>query len=270
MREISKGVAMIPDYTVYFDESYNHAPEPFVYTIAGYLSKDSEWRRFRKEWHRILAKENIEYFHMVDFQACKPPYGDWSKEKRIKFLQSLHKTIHRRVERSFATTVNIEDFESLTSEQKEVLGNPHVFAAVNCMKMIGFWTGMNVRYDPISYVFEQGSRHDKHLRRLFNEELRDEDRNFFRVGSFELADKRVKSPLQAADILAYETTKEVVRRLTPVNPRVVRESIRNLGRVEIDQWLYCEKSSLIGSYNDALLRRRAYSNNIPPTSELVD
>jgi hypothetical protein len=87
-----------------------------------------------------------------------------------------------------------------------------------------------------------------------DEDLREEDRNFFRIGSFKLADKipapmdtRPATPLQAADILSYETTKEVVRRLTPVNPRAVRESIRNLGRVELDQWLYCEKLSLINS-----------------------
>lgn len=47
-------------------------------------------------------------------------------------------------------------------------------------------------------------------------------------------DNRPATPLQAANILAYETTKEVVRRLTPVNPRAVRGSIKNLGRVEID------------------------------------
>lgn len=251
---------MTTDKTAYFDESYNHAPEPLVYTIAGYISTNTEWKKFQKEWRIVLARENITHFHMVDFQACKPPYGDWSKEKRIKFLKSLHRTIHRRAIRSFATTVNIEDFESLSSEQKEILGNPHVFAAVSCMKMIGFWTARNVMYNPIAYIFEQGSKHDKHLRRLFNEDLREEDRNFFRVGSFDLVDKRIKMPLQAADILAYETTKEVVRRLTPINPRAVRESIRNLGRVESDEWLYCERQALVDSYHAALLRRRAYPN----------
>lgn len=260
---------MIAHHTAYFDESYTHAPDPLVYTIAGYVSSEIEWKKFRKEWRRQLAKENIEYFHMVDFQACKPPYGDWSKEKRIEFLKSLHATIHRRVMRSFATTVNIDDFESLTSKQKEILGNPHVFAAVNCMKMIGFWTAQNVMYDPIAYVFEKGSKYDKQLQKWFNEDLREEDRNFFRIGTFVLSDKvaspmdhRPATPLQAADILAYETTKEVVRRLTPVNPRAIRESIKNLGRVEIDQWLYCEKLSLINSYNDALRRRRAYPDTL--------
>jgi hypothetical protein len=110
--------------------------------------------------------------------------------------------------------VNIEDFESLTPQQKEILGNPHIFAAISCMKMIGFWTAENLLNDPIAYVFEQGSKHDNHLKRLFNEELRNEDRKFFRVGSFTLVDKRTVTtsnrpakPLQAADILAIKTRK---------------------------------------------------------------
>jgi hypothetical protein len=257
-------------YTTYFDESYSHT-DPRVYTVAGYVSSDVEWKKFRKEWHRQLAKENIEYFHMVDFQACKSPYGDWSKEKRVEFLKSLHRTIHRRVMQSFATTVNMDDFESLTPEHKDTLGNPHVFAAVSCMKMIGFWTAQRVMYDPIAYVFEQGSKYDKQLKKRFNEELHEEDRNFFRIGSFALADKvaepmdnRPATPLQAADILAYETTKEVVRRLTPINPRGVRQSIKSLAKVGLDQWLYCERESLIASHHAALLRRKAYPDSTPP------
>jgi hypothetical protein len=217
---------------------------------------------FKKEWRRLLAKERIDFFHMVDFQACKPPYGDWSKEQRIRFLQSLHEVIHKRTVQSFATTVNIEDFKNLSSEHKEVLGNPHVFAAKNCMKMIGFWTARNIMHDPLSYVFEKGSKHDKDLKKLFDE-VPPKDRQFFRVGQFQLEDKKKVRPLQAADVLAYETTKEVTRRITINNKRAVRASIRNLGRPETDQWLYCDSSALIRSYEDALLRRRAYPQKTP-------
>jgi hypothetical protein len=252
-------------YAVYFDESYTHPPAPRVYTVAGCLSTVFEWRKFQKEWLNQLKKENLSHFHMVDFQACKPPYGEWSREKRIKFLQSLHQTIHRRVYRSFVTTVNLDDFESLSSEQQEVLGNPHVFAARSCMKLIGWWTAMNVMYNPLAYTFEQGSKHDKHLRRIFTEELREEDRSYFRIGSLTLADKRELAPLQAADVFAYEAMKEVARVLTPSNTRAARESGKNLNRRDKDYWIYCEKTSLIQSYEDALLRRAAYPSNTPRT-----
>jgi hypothetical protein len=65
-------------------------------------------------------------------------------------------------------------------------------------------------------------------------------------------------PLQAADIFAYEAMKEIERLLTPNNRRAARESGKHLSRRESDYWAYCEKSSLIQSYEDALRRREAY------------
>lgn len=133
------------------------------------------------------------------------------------------------------------------------------------MKMIGRWTAMNVMYNPITYVFEQGSKYDKPLRRQFNEELREEDRNYYRIGSLTLGDKREAVPLQAADIFAYEAMKEIERLLAPTNRRAARESGKNLNRRESDYWAYCEKSALVLSYEDALRRRAAYPDTTPHT-----
>ena len=134
---------MIAGLTLYFDESYTHPPEPRVYSVAGYLATDIQWRKYRKEWRRILEAEGLDHFHMVDFQACKPPYGSWSKEKRIKFLAALHQVILNRTIMSFATIADVEDFETLTLEQRHELVSPHVFAAKNCMKAVGFWAAEN-------------------------------------------------------------------------------------------------------------------------------
>lgn len=250
---------MVGDFTLYCDESYSHPPEPRAYTVGGYLSTDVQWKKFRKEWRRILEPEGINYFHMVDFQACKPPYDSWSKEKRIKFLGSLHGVIHKRTMLSFVTTADLADFEHLTTEQKRELVNPHVFAAKNCMKAVGFWAAGNILNHPvIAYIFEQ-SPQDKKLRKLFTETLTDEDRWFFRMASLTVADKRIVSPLQAADMLAYEANKEVVRKLTPVNARPVRLSGKNLAiHPERDKWFYCEHYAFLGAIRDAALRAKAY------------
>jgi hypothetical protein len=103
------------------------------------------------------------------------------------------------------------------------------------MKMIGFWRAESVMYDPIAYVFEQNPNQDKHLRKVFVNELREEDRSFFRIGSLTLADKRVLMPLQAADMFAYEAMKEIERRLDTKNSRSARESGKNLQRRETDK-----------------------------------
>jgi hypothetical protein len=155
---------MVGGFTLYCDESYTHPPDPRVYTVAGYLSTDVQWSKFRKEWRRILEAEGLDHSHMVDFQACKPPFDSWSKDKRIRFLASLHAVIHKRTIMSFATTADIEEFETLTSEQKKVLVSPHIVAAKNCMKTVEFWAAENIiNYPVIAYIFEEGQPHERQL-----------------------------------------------------------------------------------------------------------
>src|SRR5438105_14127641 len=113
---------------------------------------------------------------MGDFQACKPPYDAWSKQKRVSFLKALHKIIHKRVQRSFVSTVIMEDYNRLTDEQKHAFGTPHAYAAINCMKHIATWCNENNYNDPIGYVFEKGSAHDKEIRQLCEKMLSDRER----------------------------------------------------------------------------------------------
>src|SRR2546422_8030968 len=103
-----RSMFMVGDFTIYCNESYTHPPDPLVYTVGGCLSTDVQWKRFRKEWRRILDAEDIACFHMVDFQTHRQPYASWSKEKRAKFLESLHAVIRERTLMSFATTVDVE------------------------------------------------------------------------------------------------------------------------------------------------------------------
>lgn len=255
---------MVGDFSIYFDESYSHPPEPRVYTIGGYLSTDVQWKKFQKEWRKILDSENVPYFHMADFQACKPPYGAWSKDKRANFLASLHAVIHKRTLMSFVTTANVMDFEALTTEQKKKLVHPHIFAAKNCMKAVGFWAAGNIINHPlITYVFEEGSDHDNEVKKLLYEELPDEDRRFFRMASLRHVKKKMP-PLQAADVVAYEAMKEVTRRLNTENQRPARLSGINLGKTKRDIWRYCGTIDFISSIEQAELRAKAY-----PKSEKV-
>jgi hypothetical protein len=254
---------MVGDLSLYFDESYSHSPEPRVYTVGGYLSTDVQWRKFRKEWRKLLDSEGLDYFHMVDFQACKPPYGSWSKDKRAAFLASLHAVIHKRTLMSFATTADVEDFETLTTEQKKTLVSPHVFAAKNCMKMVGFWAAQKIINHPIiAYIFEEGQPHQRQLSRLV-ETLTDEDKWFFRMASVMFAPKKGEngvSPLQAADIVAYESMREIARQITPTNRREARLSGKNLARDrERNQWLYSVRNDFIKSISDAELRAKDYA-----------
>jgi hypothetical protein len=255
---------MIGDFTIYCDESITHPPEPRVHTVGGYLSTDVQWSKFRKEWRRILEAEGLDHFHMVDFHANKPPYGSWTKAKRVDFLKSLHDIIRKRTSLSFATSVDIDGFENLTPQQQEALISPHAIAAKNCMKMVGVWAAQNIINHPvIGYIFEDGQPHKKQLRRL-EDTFTDEDKWFFRMAFLNFGKKKEMNPLQSADVVAYESTKEIARKVNPLNKRGARLSGINLASDPTrNAWLYCGEFDLIQTIRDAELRAKDYAARHP-------
>jgi hypothetical protein len=220
----------------YFDESYSHPPAPVVYTIAGYLSTVERWQQFQKRWKAILDIENLPPFSMKEFDNQHSKiYGNWGKERKISFLQNLHEVIKDTYIKSFSTSILKEDYDALSIEEQYAFGKPHSMAATNCLKLIAEWSSKVNLQESILYVFEKGSLDDKHLNFLFNKSLVDEMQNFYRIENLTFETKN-SSPLQAADILAYETRKEVSRRYF-VPHRQIRGSIRNLHDSDRDEWV---------------------------------
>ncbi|MFY9619347.1 MAG: DUF3800 domain-containing protein [Pyrinomonadaceae bacterium] len=242
------------DYTGYFDESENTFDKtrpnlPRVYAIAGCVGLDSQWIKFQKKWRAILHRDVLSrwrevygdkpiFFHMTDFDNPHSKiYGDWSAKKKVTFLKQLHGLMATYSLRRFASCTNMADYDALTVEERYALGNPHNFNAVHCFKLIKVWADKNKIDDRFLYVFETGSSREKELRRITNE-LTDEQRDGYRVKKVAFVDKRELSPLQAADILAFETRKEMCRQLDVNTTRKTRQSIQNLHVPSIDEWAY--------------------------------
>jgi len=223
---------------LYADESYSHPPAPLVYTIAAYVSESYQWERFEREWDEALTAYGIDHFHMKDF-AAKKGYRDWPENKRVKFLRTLQHIIKSNTEKDFSVSVVVEDYNELIPPNTNLrigFGEPHVFAVIGCMKNINTWQKRAHINKPIEYIFERGSGHDTMLKRIFDE-MDAEQMNFYRAGGGINFFGKETTPLQAADMLAYENRLEMCRQVNPTNRPKVRESLRNLRRAEND-WSY--------------------------------
>lgn len=228
---------------IYFDESYTHRTEkepdiPRIYTVGGYLSSVQQWTAFQKEWHKTLKKAGIEYFHMANFESRFGIFENWANEKRIDFLQALHKIIHKYVLKGFTTSIVLNDFDDLTAEQKYAFrDNAYVCAFGSCLKHISKVYNEFDLIQSIDYVFEDGSGFNGKIN-AFVEELPDEAKKAYRIGSISF-EKKDCLPLNASDILVYEVTKELANQKNN-RKRPTRKSIRNLALSRIDEWIYME------------------------------
>ena len=110
----------------------------------------------------------------------------------------------------------------------------------------------------IAYVFEEGQPHQRELIRLVDS-LSDEDKWFFRMASLNFGKKKVQNQLQAADIVAYESMKEIVRKVNPLNERRARLSGLNLASNPArNKWFYCEEYAFLNAIKNAVMRAKAY------------
>jgi hypothetical protein len=220
----------------YFDESYSHPPAPVVYTVAGYIAEAERWQIFTRRWQAILDKDNLPPFSMKDYDnPHSKNYGSWDKERKTAFLLELHKIIKDTYIKSFSTSILQEDYDALAVEAQFAFGKPHSMAATNCLKLISEWADKKNLQEPISYVFEKGSGDDKTLNYLYNTILDEEIQKRYRIKKLDFDTKKLQ-PLQAADMVAYETRKETGRRYFSPE-RHIRKSMKNLHDPVRDEWV---------------------------------
>ncbi len=212
--------------TGYFDESYSQK-YPHIYTVAGYISTDEKWIEFNKEWQAVLDRERLPPFSMKDFvNGRNKNYKDWARKKKDSLLAELLSILDKTYLRGFSTSIILDDYKSLTDDDRYKFGKPHALAFNKCMLDIKWWLKKVNVLEPIHYVFEQGANDNRTLNRLYREVLSRKERKSFGIESFTFAPKKTTA-LQVADILAYKTRIDVCFQYDKT-PRPIRESLSSL------------------------------------------
>jgi hypothetical protein len=199
----------------YFDASEQRAsgdPERAVICVAGFLSPVRKWKRFQRDWQKLLDAYGLEYFHMTDFENYKRQYKSWTKPRHEQFLRQAATIIKSCASFGFASAVVDEEYTQAKKHNYRLSSmSAFTFCVVQCLHTLKSRADKTGYWGPIAYVFESGDGYDDGLNTLFNEIASDSiKKKRFRFGSWTCADKKQVSPLQAADICAYENTKEMV------------------------------------------------------------
>ncbi len=217
---------LVASFTAYFDESGTHASAPVV-AVAGFISTVERWRNLEREWSTVLRMYKLEYFHMTDFENRWGPYRDWDKGKRETIIKRLLGIIKQYALSGFSAAVVRGDYERLREEHPGRWVTPYGVCAAWCLRDVADWLESSNRDEYAGYVFERGFRGAGHMAEAFGR-ASDEVRRAYRFDALSFADKRAVIPLQAADILAYEVCKQVLRR-TGADGRPTRKSAVRLG-----------------------------------------
>lgn len=243
----------------YMDDSGSHDGAQNC-LLGGYWGSDRVWREFEWEWKRVLKSEGIEEFHANKFWPRitgerLEPYKGWDDKRHHSFIDRLLSVIEGSRITPFVCGVLDPEWEKVPLIYKRAAtGSSFPLATgksgdlrplylafyVAVVKAAGYCKpGMRMHFfvDNSPHLAGRMAQRYSDLKKSTEEE-RDPLR--FALGQLTLADSKTATPLQAADLLAYEAHRYGKSRRGDPKAPVRNEYRRALKRIKSiqDFWMF--------------------------------
>ena len=199
-------------YETYLDDSGTSAQSEIA-IAACYVSTESGWRAFVKEWDRARHEEGFDYFHMAEFVAPREqghkPWCDWDNAKKERVYNRLAKIINENKRIGIGCALPKAVYNTVPEKIRQHYGNEHyTFAVRMCLIEIWQWRERSSISHPIQYIFDYekpGTPKHAEITKLMGG-MHPTWQSLFGLdtGGYSFQSKRAFKPLQAADILAWQ------------------------------------------------------------------
>ena len=193
---------MVALYEMYSDESENGN---FI-TVAGFLFTKKHVRKLEKEWHPILKKYSLPYFHMID---CAHGNGAFESmrdnvDRRVKIQTRLFKILKKYKSAGFAVSFDKRLSHLLPSSSGIGIEqiSPYSFCTYWIMANARNWIERNSPDAKIAYYYEAGHKDESEASKIMQSLYNDDwHRNHFKIASYSFVDKLYSAAIQTGDIL---------------------------------------------------------------------
>jgi hypothetical protein len=214
--------------TGYMDTSGNaKTVTDTVLTVNGCLSTPEKWAQFDKEWQAYLKGKDFTpdletgryVFHTTDYKANKCNFMPKGLSERFKTIiyGYLVELIRKHTVFRFGYGVLLNDFRQFETDFPHVRAwfqKPGTYLSKECFEWNSNWAQRHGFDGSIGYIVDRG---DEFAGELFSEYFRAVKHlgsNGLTVSSLTAGNKVHHSPLQAADIVAWESRNHYLK-LTP-------------------------------------------------------
>lgn len=174
--------------------------------MAGFVSSAERWGEFDVEWRQRLGRDGLSFFHMVDFAHSREQFDGWRDDelRRRALLSDLLGIAAAHAYRKFGIVIAAEAFQAISEEaRKRFSPSPIAMAGRVVVAMVEEWRLREKYRRPADLTFEDGDVDKGTLIQAIMKvtsvapEFRSKkDQPAKGIEAF--------TPLQAADVLAYE------------------------------------------------------------------
>lgn len=229
----------------YFDES-GHAKDPNLHFtgMAGFVAPTQVWHKVEERWKAVTVSPQYGLrrpFHMREFvHKDLGQFKGWEQERKDSLYRSLIQILVEFEVIPTGCIVSSAAFRSLNAQQQVALRSPYYVALHECIRgacsqalalepeTVDMVFAMQSEYGTLSPQGENNADNSGTTERLFYGIKRHVPELGRYMGVYGSGEPKTTIPLQAADMLAYEMTKEYENLLG--TQRLIRKSYQALMR----------------------------------------
>jgi hypothetical protein len=249
----AKPTDLMAMFSLYCDDSGTHA-ESKVAVAACFVAPIVQWECFDRDWRAANEAEDFGVFHMADFVAHQKRFGrvEWQdSDKRDRTVKRLINIIVTRKQYGFFTVVEKDAYDAEVPQDirdKYKLGKNHyTFAVRMCMANVSKWRLKYGHKEPIQFVFDRLTKGKGEIDAIFEAALKEGDEQALTHGisrdiGWSFQDKAKILPLQAADMLAWESLHYMQKVSLAETPETPRKSFAALTERTTDRGFHNRES----------------------------
>jgi hypothetical protein len=227
------------DFRGYIDESYN----AHVFTLSCLISTGKIWSEFSRAWKLTLDSVNrklkaqrrrtISRYHAADCSNLKREFADWTTDEQKAYFADILKIFRRYQVDTVALSINLDEFHQVLPEaKKEAQPDFETFLYGMATKfLIERIADRHCTRNPNARItlIHDRSGYDAVMQEAFNQQVADP--NFAHRGCFTTLTSvgwEHCTPLQPADLIAYENFKDAMRKVNARDRRMSLEMLIDL------------------------------------------
>lgn len=198
---------------VHMDESRQDLWGVPIYSVCGYVSTYQGFFDLDEEWSGFLKKSGITTFHTTEFMYRKNEFkNNWTNDERNAFIDRLAWIASEHTTLGIGTSIREDAFNEVfgdTRDAKESWRDPYGFCLWSCLIMLltlEDWSRVRLQ-KPLNILFDNKPEFAGTAHRIFDMLKVMNDPKGLTFGDLAFGDKRKHPSLQAADLIAYETTR---------------------------------------------------------------
>lgn len=205
----------------FFDDSGSERdPASRFPCLAGYIAHDTYWFTFQEHWRHILLQHGMPGLHMRTFVRVAQEKG-WSTPKRREVVLDFVKVIKQCRLIGFGVGVDAHVWANLGKERRGAFGNAQEFCFQRIVRRVVDRLEEAHEQEPLQLIFDRDIEYARRRLRLFENILKGDRSASNRIATIGFGDTEWHLPLQAADLLAWETREKsncARRQRSPFHP----------------------------------------------------